>query len=435
MSDNNNLQQQLNLTLQQSQQATTPKQQNTDIKNTQTATGKRKKTSRACYQCQKTHLTCDDARPCSRCVKKGLAATCTDGIRKKAKYLEDFDLAATAATSNPIISNPSLLDVQDTIKQETPNFLASNSDLLLQAAASSSATPQVLQSDATKVDPSISNFLPSNFNFGSETVNLEYSILSNMIQANAMNNTNSPSSPFVLQDIGMNNVNSNNNIAASVRDSTRLYNTINGSMLPSPLNPSNLNSATEVYGNVNKPYDYKEGFHHLVKYVKGCMEKKNILRICRALAQFRPSFMAILIHLSEEDLIFMEKCFQRTLTEYEKLINFSGTPTVVWRRTGEIALVGKEFSLLTQWPRDQLLSKKTYIYELMDNSSAVEYWEQFSLIAFDTSQQCVMTTCNLISNQGTKVPCAFCFTIKRDIFDVPLAIVGNFLPLFDKFSQ
>jgi len=435
MSDNNNLQQQLNLTLQQSQQASTAKQQDTDIKNTQTASAKRKKTSRACYHCQRTHLTCDEGRPCSRCVKRGLAATCTDGIRKKAKYLEDLDLAGTATTSNPIISNPSLLDVQDTIKQESSNFLADNSDLLLQAAASSSATPQILQADATKVDTSISNFLPSNFNFGSETVNLEYSILSNMIQANAMNNTNSPSSPFVLQDIGMNNVNSNNNIAASVRDPTRLYNTINGSMLPSPLNPSNLNSATEVYGNVNKPYDYKEGFHHLVKYVKGCMEKKNILRICRALAQFRPSFMAILIHLSEEDLIFMEKCFQRTLTEYEKLINFSGTPTVVWRRTGEIALVGKEFSLLTQWPRDQLLSKKTYIYELMDNSSAVEYWEQFSLIAFDTSQQCVMTTCNLISNQGTKVPCAFCFTIKRDIFDVPLAIVGNFLPLFEKFSQ
>lgn len=433
MSDNNNLQQQLNITLQQSQQASTVKQQNVDVKNTPANTGKRKKTLRACFHCQKTHLTCDDARPCSRCIKRGLAATCTDGIRKKAKYLEDLDLTTPATTSNPIISDPSLLDVQDTIKQETPNFLAQNSDLLLQAAASTA--PQVLQSDATKVDQTISNFLPTNFNFGSETVNLEYSILSNMIQANAMNNNNSPSSPFVFQDVGMNNIASNNNIAASVRDSTRLYNTINGSMLPSPLNPSNLNSTTEVYGNVNKPYDYKEGFHHLVKYVKGCMEKKNILRICRALAQFRPSFMAILIHLSEEDLIFMEKCFQRTLTEYEKLINFSGTPTVVWRRTGEIALVGKEFSLLTQWPRDQLLSKKTYIYELMDNSSAVEYWEQFSLIAFDTSQQCVMTTCNLISHQGTTVPCAFCFTIKRDIFDVPLAIVGNFLPLFEKFSQ
>lgn len=52
--------------------------------------------------------------------------------------------------------------------------------------------------------------------------------------------------------------------------------------------------------------------------------------------------------------------------EYEKLITYSGTPTVVWRRTGEIALVGKEFSLLTQWSRDALLSKKTYIYEVKE---------------------------------------------------------------------
>jgi hypothetical protein len=47
------------------------------------------------------------------------------------------------------------------------------------------------------------------------------------------------------------------------------------------------------------------------------------------------------------------------------LISYSGTPTVVWRRTGEIALVGKEFSLLTQWSRDMLLNKKTYIYEVI----------------------------------------------------------------------
>jgi len=50
--------------------------------------------------------------------------------------------------------------------------------------------------------------------------------------------------------------------------------------------------------------------------------------------------------------------------EYEKLISFSGTPTVVWRRTGEICLVGKEFSLLTNWSKDALLGKKKYIYEV-----------------------------------------------------------------------
>ena len=43
------------------------------------------------------------------------------------------------------------------------------------------------------------------------------------------------------------------------------------------------------------------------------------------------------------------------LQELEKLISFSGTPTCVWRRTGEICLVGDEFCLLTEWSKDELL--------------------------------------------------------------------------------
>jgi hypothetical protein len=45
--------------------------------------------------------------------------------------------------------------------------------------------------------------------------------------------------------------------------------------------------------------------------------------------------------------------------------------------------------------------------------------------AFDNAHQSVQTTCTLLSPDGRAVPCTFCFTIKRDIFDVPLAIVGN----------
>lgn len=29
------------------------------------------------------------ARPCQRCIKRGLQDSCQDGIRKKAKYLQD----------------------------------------------------------------------------------------------------------------------------------------------------------------------------------------------------------------------------------------------------------------------------------------------------------------------------------------------------------
>ncbi|KAG0050094.1 Transcriptional regulator of nonfermentable carbon utilization [Gryganskiella cystojenkinii] len=189
------------------------------------------------------------------------------------------------------------------------------------------------------------------------------------------------------------------------------------------------NTPENVYANTKAPFNYTDGFHYLLRYVRERMDKEEMMRVCRAMAMFRPSFIALIMNLTPEDLIFMETCFQRTVLEFEKLISFSGTPTVVWRRTGEIALVGKEFSLLTQWSREQLLNKKTYIYELMDNQSAVEYWEKFSTHAFENTEQTVMTTCILLSPTNRVVPCTFCFTIKRDIFDIPLAIVGNFLPI------
>lgn len=48
----------------------------------------------------------------------------------------------------------------------------------------------------------------------------------------------------------------------------------------------------------------------------------------------------------------------------------SGTPTVVWRRTGEICLVGMEFSLLTEWPPQELIRGK-FIYEVLSPNYAV----------------------------------------------------------------
>lgn len=125
------------------------------------------------------------------------------------------------------------------------------------------------------------------------------------------------------------------------------------------------NTPQEIYARVQRPYNYAESYHHLIEYVKQRMGRDQLVRISRALVLFRPSYMSLVASLTEEDLIFMEKCVQRTLLEFEKLISFSGTPTVVWRRTGEIALVGKEFLLLTQWTKETLLGKKTYIYEVM----------------------------------------------------------------------
>lgn len=61
----------------------------------------------------------------------------------------------------------------------------------------------------------------------------------------------------------------------------------------------------------------------------------------------------------------------------------------------------------------------------MSNSSAVEYWEKYALHAFDNTDSAVYSSCILMSPTKRVVPCTFCFTIKRDIFDLPSVIIGN----------
>ncbi|KAG2199691.1 hypothetical protein INT46_011167 [Mucor plumbeus] len=435
----------------------------TDLEN------KKKKASRACLHCQRAHLTCDDSRPCQRCIKRDLATTCTDAVRKRAKYLQDIpvdELFNSNTSPNTSTNN----------NNQPSSSSASFTNSVVNNAAFSTTAPNTSE---------LFDFSLSDLNFGSTTVGLEYGFLGNMLQnplldLNTTNTTittsaaTSTTAPMHLSTIGMQQIMADNEYSSSASPSSStttsvpFYNmTFNpqqhlqqqqpmthtpNNKRTSPLSdtfmmmvkrPSNASSVTsasgrrkgygntpeETYTGVKKPFNYAEGFHYLIQHVRDKMSRDDLMRISRALALFRPSFLALIMNLTEEDLVFMEKCIQRTLLEYEKLISFSGTPTVVWRRTGEICLVGKEFSLLTQWTKDMLLGKKIYIYELMDSQSAVEYWEKFATHAFDNTDKSCVYSCIIKTPQQKPVPCTFCFTIKRDIFDLPSVIVGNFLPI------
>lgn len=250
-----------------------------------------------------------------------------------------------------------------------------------------------------------------------------------------------------------------------------------------------------IYESVKEPYSYTTGFHNLTAFIQRRFSPQRTLQIAKALASIRPSFIATTKTLNRDDLIFMEKCFQRTLWEYEDFINACGTPTVVCRRTGEIAAVGKEFSILTGWKRDVLLGKEpnlnintggsagpagrgtftprtepgrlqpVFIAELLDDDSVIEFYEDFAKLAFGDSRGSVMTTCKLLkyktkedaererqmeaSSNGKwngkggiagedginqlgskdgKVECSYCWTVKRDVFDIPMLIVMNVRP-------
>jgi len=169
---------------------------------------KKKKANRACAACQKAHLTCDDGRPCSRCVKKGLGDECTDGVRKRAKYLldeEELELvkakekaekeekdrqqreAKTAAKS--IAARPMIPSIrpappppplfQQHGRGNGPSVPAPGFSLANGATIAPSAVDPFTQDPFGQTDAATHTTPPHAF--GSEATSLEYSILSAML--------------------------------------------------------------------------------------------------------------------------------------------------------------------------------------------------------------------------------------------------------------
>lgn len=187
----------------------------------------------------------------------------------------------------------------------------------------------------------------------------------------------------------------------------------------------------EIYVRVNHPFSYTPGFHKLIAYLRGRFPRDMLVKMAESMAVYRPSFIACTNSLREADLIFMEQCFQRTLLTYDKFLSISGTPTIVWRRTGEIAYVGHEFTILTGWTQDQLMGEKPmFIVEVLDDKSVVEYFRLFSKIAFGDFLGATMTECTLLTPQkDIKIRAGCMWTLKRDVFGIPMMIIGNFLPI------
>ncbi|KAG5648589.1 hypothetical protein DXG03_003200 [Asterophora parasitica] len=433
-------------------------------------------------------------RPCQRCTKRGIASSCTEGHRKKAKYLLDED------------------ELEQLKRRKSESSAPESSP---EEPSASTAAAVVTPADPFSTDALLSSSFDSGFSFGSEAANLEYSILSAILgnpspetvtsppspsqpsysswQTDSVDYTTSPTIPATYtapyadtappSDIAPSNSTQYLTYPYSAQQQPRSDETPDAAdfsqyqepQAPQPLHPlqprypldsrprsphgtvflhntstssDNLGTADatstssdlavakasgsslqSIHDRVTKPYDYTEGYHFLMKHLPSRFEKNDILRIVRALAIFRPSLIALQMPLSLDDEIFVEKCFQRSLLELEKLMSFSGTPTVVWRRTGEICLVAPEFCMLTEWSMEDLMGGKKYIYELFENQSVVEYWENFGAHAFENTTQSVYSHCVLLKPSGAPVPAAFCFSIRRDLFDLPSIVIGQWLPL------
>ncbi|KAK6581301.1 hypothetical protein PZA11_005992 [Diplocarpon coronariae] len=620
---------------------------------------RRKKARRACYACQRAHLTCGDERPCQRCIKRGLADACQDGVRKKAKYLHDAPVEAlrpvlgpnynqssssriinvpaassSASDASPGISSffspadaspsyPIFAGQQNQMPPPVQSRLSYGSQQpsplspTFQHPVSSQPSMQVLvpqvtsQSDTRAAfggalfdpsNPALFDFDLEGLNFGNHYGALEFGMLGHMSSGAA---ETSPKDTGLRSSQGMGDVNFNggafgsnigpfprvygqdmlqdfsgldrpNQIFSMHHGLPHAYAIANGptshhspSTDASPgasgvgfeaspttgnFNPNatpHTNAAqrpakrhepksavgklgpasilgkrrrdpSSIYDTVHEPYSYTTGFHNLTAFLQRRFSATKTLRIAKSLASIRPSFISCTKTLNLQDLIFMEKCFQRTLFEYEDFMLNCCTPTLVCRRTGEIAAVNKEFTLLTGWKKDVLLGREpnlntntgkgnidisdpgsltnsgraglatprmrpvglaeqptregrpqnVFVAELLDDDSVIEFYEDFARLAFGDSRGSVTTRCKMLKYQTSdgieppeqrdeaalrikssetgdsgglgnrvreiegehgigrlhrdgKLDCTYCWTVKRDVFDIPMMIVMN----------
>uniref|UniRef100_V5EIM2 Zn(2)-C6 fungal-type domain-containing protein n=1 Tax=Kalmanozyma brasiliensis (strain GHG001) TaxID=1365824 RepID=V5EIM2_KALBG len=240
-----------------------------------------------------------------------------------------------------------------------------------------------------------------------------------------------------------------------------------------------------------RPYNHVNGYARLNRWMERNVSTASKRRILKPLSVFRPAFRAVAQSLTNIDLVFIEEAFERLLLDYDRVFSTQGIPACLWRRTGEIYKGNKEFAELVGVPIESLREGRLCIYELMAEESAVNYWEKYGAVSFDPGQKAVLTSCvlrtknkSIVATSGASkardsiqaqlprsatasgqitpreeakedegkvaagtgatstsgvlkdpnnpkaafIHCCFSFTIRRDQWNIPHMIVGNFLP-------
>ncbi|EIN14633.1 hypothetical protein PUNSTDRAFT_96624 [Punctularia strigosozonata HHB-11173 SS5] len=445
-------------------------------------------------------MTCDEGRPCQRCIKREIGHLCHDEPRQSSSRSGDKSTpipstAATPGTATPTANG----NVSRTLSGTT----------MYSASPMQSAMPSSWMSNVSTQGQSSRNTLPYQPETG------EFSVLSNFLETldersffNSVGNPPTVGPPTLVNGASFS--------SAPLSTSPTASSVIPGPLESSPTQPSpsltnattaqtptslNTTSDTTVIkveddhphteatpveailpaatkaerflltaadqedgsrdqrlskvirskyeAGLLKPYNYVKGYARLSRWMDRNVSQESKQAILQPLSIVRPKFRAIAQSLTDIDLVFIEEAFERLLLDYDRVFSAMGIPACLWRRTGEIYKGNREFAELVGVDGYMLRDGRLCIYELMAEDSAVNYWEKYGHVAFDSKQKAVLTSCVLRykpllapPSMSTKklldadmmppqeeglINCCFSFTIRRDTSGIPSMIVGNFI--------
>ncbi|KAF8550221.1 hypothetical protein OG21DRAFT_1514283 [Imleria badia] len=416
-----------------------------DVAGKKKKTTKRRKVNHACLYCRRSHMTCDEGRPCQRCIKREIGHLCHDEQRPQ-KNKQDMTAPPHSAETSRII-------------------------------------PQPVYGNATLQQPSNSPWamsVPQNaFLYQPETLGNEFSVLTDFLetlddgsfftspQTVSPSLMSAPTYPDTATDaVGSTYVTQPTPAAEPSRAESHAAPPEEPvpALLPSASKTEKflLTAADQESGSRDerlnrvirskyeagllKPYDYVKGYARLSRWMDRNVSRQSKQQILQPLSVLRPKFRAVAQSLRDIDLVFIEEAFERLLLDYDRVFSAMGVPACLWRRTGEIYKGNREFTELVGVDGYMMRDGRLCIYELMAEESAVNYWEKYGHVAFDSTQKAVLTSCvlrykPLINTSydrkrpgGEDAPseegfinCCFSFTIRRDKWGIPSMIVGNFI--------
>lgn len=450
----------------------------------------RRPTSRACVFCHEKHLQCSQERPCKNCVKRGISDECRDIERKRAKYLKGNKLDLKSPLSQ--VTDASSLDLSKNDEMTSTNDLMTDTTNEVLSKLFTEMKPSISQEinidnifDSNYLDeeykmlgdiitnskptsPSISSISPTPPSFIASKRDeshhtrpfISFGIPGDEFSTNqrigiGINNNNHSTAGNSGQVGTLTDSHSNTNLNSLDNPPVTDKPIHSGNKITDHFSPSTIGYVSpmishQVYQNVKDIYsnnvidfEYPQSYHSLTFFLKKRFSGKNLsppekqqkranlLAILRLIASYRPTFISAHKNLYKPwDLQLLEMTFQRSLIDYEKLSNLNSSPTIIWRRTGEIVSISNELISLLNLNLNEILSKRTFIMELMyDDESIVNYFKLFKSIAVGNLHSTIVTKLKLMKLDGNFIEFCSVWTVKRDIFDIPMLILGQFLPI------
>ncbi|GLB40109.1 putative GAL4-like Zn(II)2Cys6 (or C6 zinc) binuclear cluster DNA-binding domain [Lyophyllum shimeji] len=417
---------------------------------------KRRKVNHACLYCRRSHMTCDEGRPCQRCIKREIGHLCHDERRPKATDKQPttpgVDMTRTFA---PVTVYQAPQPAPQPTNSAWPMSVPQGQFLY---------QPETLGNEFSVLSDFLETLDEGSF-FTSPPNNLSSSLLS---YSNPPGQPSGLTQPNFSADASASTSDSSNgeNAETTTAPTTETSAEDLTPVLPAATKTEKflLTAADQESGSRNerlnrvirskyeagllKPYNYVKGYARLSRWMDRNVSQESKQQILQPLSVLRPKFRAVAQSLRDIDLVFIEEAFERLLLDYDRVFSAMGVPACLWRRTGEIYKGNREFSELIGVEGYMLRDGRLCIYELMAEESAVNYWEKYGHVAFDSSQKAVLTSCVLrykphlnavtatdkedqegkeVSAEEGFINCCFSFTIRRDKWGIPTMIVGNFI--------